>query len=337
MCRYYRSGFYYKDRSSNASYSYICIKCASISHSFAYQADKSHYIFIVEHIEGKCNACCKDLWDDYGVYRCKDCTFCLDGRCLTIPRTARHKRDQHSLSLAYQDPDDYPLRHYCDICEERRDSWKWYYHCESCDNALHIKCVIGKYVIGKYSFIRVGSKYTYQDHPHPLTFVRKMHYYPECNDCGEPCQDLALECEEHGCKYIVHWTCILYGGADSGCETSCYIGSDTGSSTPLVVTATLVLIAAATLVAIVAVVLIVAATLVGILAVILLVALTLVVATTLVPVANDVLNHSTRELGVGKRSGFLGLRITFCVISSGLVSRIVFLFWFRCNIWLFGS
>ncbi|XP_039047047.1 uncharacterized protein LOC120187385 [Hibiscus syriacus] len=205
MCRYYHSGFYYKlDRSSNASYSYICIKCASRSHSFTYKADQPHFIFYVENHEGKCNACCEDLRRDYGVYRCKDCTFGLHERCLTLPRTVRHKCDQHSLTLAYQDPDDYPLRHYCDICEERRDPRKWYYRCESCDNALHIRCVLGK-----DSFIKAGTKYTYIGHPHPLTFVRKMYYYPECNDCGEPCQDLALVCEEHGCKYIVHWTCIV--------------------------------------------------------------------------------------------------------------------------------
>ncbi|KAE8728915.1 Ubiquitin-conjugating enzyme E2 S [Hibiscus syriacus] len=73
----------------------------------------------------------------------------------------------------------------------------------TCDDTMHIECVSGK-----YSFIRVGSRFIYGGHPHPLTFVKKMYYYPECNGCGEPCQDLALECEEHGCKYIVHWDCI---------------------------------------------------------------------------------------------------------------------------------
>ncbi|KAL4377782.1 hypothetical protein GQ457_02G040400 [Hibiscus cannabinus] len=179
-----------------------CNGCASISHSCTYQADESHFLFFDLNHEGKCNACGKDLSYQY-PFRCKDCTFALHMRCVTLPRTARHKCDEHSLTLAFQDPNDYPLHHYCDICEEERDPQQWFYRCETCDNAMHRKCVIGRYL-----FIKVGSEYTYEDHPHPLTFVKKMYYYPECVLCGKPCQDLALECVEHGCNYIVHWTCI---------------------------------------------------------------------------------------------------------------------------------
>ncbi|XP_039040682.1 uncharacterized protein LOC120179016 [Hibiscus syriacus] len=162
----------------------------------------AHFLFHDDEYEGKCSCCDKDA-SSVIAYRCKDCTFALHWRCATLPQTAWHKCDKHSLTLAYRDRDDYPLRRYCDICEEERDPRQWFYCCETCDNTMHIECVLGK-----YSFIRAGSRYAYEGHPHTLTFVKKIYYYAECNDCGEPCQDLALECEEHGCKYIVHWDCI---------------------------------------------------------------------------------------------------------------------------------
>ncbi|XP_039047310.1 uncharacterized protein LOC120187737 [Hibiscus syriacus] len=197
-CQYMGSGFSYR---VNAFWCF-CLRCAVVPHSFTYQADEPHFLFFDHKYEMKCNACSEYVMSTF-KYRCKDCTFALDSRCVTIPRVAWHKSDRHSLTLAYQDPDDYPLRRYCDICEEERDPQKWFYHCEICDNAMHIECVFGK-----YPFINGGSKYAYKGHPHPLAFVRKIYYYPECVRCREPCQDLALECVEQGCKYIAHWSCI---------------------------------------------------------------------------------------------------------------------------------
>ncbi|KAE8681895.1 hypothetical protein F3Y22_tig00111298pilonHSYRG00029 [Hibiscus syriacus] len=174
ICRNECSGFCYE---LDGDAMYLCLRCASIPHSFTYHADEPHFIFFVEKHEGNCNACGEDLSRER-AYRCKDCTFALHRRCVTFPRTASHKCDRHPLTLAYQDPDDYPLRYYCDFCEEKRDLRKWFYRCEPCDNALHIKCVLGE-----YPFIKVGSKYTYKCHPHPLVVVRKIYYYPKCAWC----------------------------------------------------------------------------------------------------------------------------------------------------------
>ncbi|KAE8681897.1 hypothetical protein F3Y22_tig00111298pilonHSYRG00031 [Hibiscus syriacus] len=83
---------------------------------------------------------------------------------------------------------------------------------------MHIKCVIGE-----SRFIKAGSKYTYEGHRHPLTFVKKIYHYPECVPCGEPCQDLSIECMEHGCKYTVHWRCIKpdFLGSDGDSDIEC--------------------------------------------------------------------------------------------------------------------
>ena len=142
----------------------------------------------------------------------------------------------HSLTLAYQDHNDYPLQHYCYICEERRDPKHWFYHCEVCDTSVHPKCVLGK-----YPFVKLGNNCTYKKHQHPLTVVQKIYYYPQCVHCGQPCQDLSLECVEHGCNYIVHWKCtkpfcyndkemlVISGGSDSDCDNDNDCGSGSGS------------------------------------------------------------------------------------------------------------
>ncbi|KAL4377790.1 hypothetical protein GQ457_02G040360 [Hibiscus cannabinus] len=122
VCSYKCNGFSYK--SDDGYEVYICLRCALIPHAFTYQADKSHFIFFYLHHDGDCKACAEGLSFEV-LYKCKDCPFSLHNRCITLPRTASHKCDVHSLTLAYQDPDDYPLRYYCDICEEERDPQRW--------------------------------------------------------------------------------------------------------------------------------------------------------------------------------------------------------------------
>ncbi|OMP09238.1 DC1 domain-containing protein [Corchorus olitorius] len=106
----------------------------------------------------------------------------------------------HNIDLTYRDKSDDPTQHHCDICEEVRNPDRWLYHCSICDNSVHPRCVLGG-----YSFIKIGSMYKDEDHPHPLTFVQKIYYYPKCAKCGDYCPDLSLECAT--CNYIVHWEC----------------------------------------------------------------------------------------------------------------------------------
>ncbi|KAL4296744.1 hypothetical protein GQ457_12G020490 [Hibiscus cannabinus] len=147
------------------------------------------------------SACGRDI---VKAYSCKDCNFHLDEVCARRPIKARHRCDEHLLTLTYHEPSDYSKYHYCDICEKRRDSNHLFYHCATCDTCAHVDCVLGK-----YPFFKLGSSHKAEAyHPHPLTFVRKFYDYPECDECGEPCQDLALECAEAGCNYIVDWECI---------------------------------------------------------------------------------------------------------------------------------
>ncbi|KAB2039610.1 hypothetical protein ES319_D02G022400v1 [Gossypium barbadense] len=158
-----------------------------------------HPLRFYREYKGKCNACSCFSWR---AFCCKDCNFVLHLGCFSLPITTQHKCDEHLLSLTDHDDNNYSESHYCDICEESRDPNRWFYHCAICNTSAHVNCVLGK-----YTFLKLGSIFEETDHPHPLTIVKKKYYYPDCDKCGKPCEDLALECSKSECKYIVHWNC----------------------------------------------------------------------------------------------------------------------------------
>ncbi|MBA0737799.1 hypothetical protein Gogos_011243 [Gossypium gossypioides] len=202
-----------------------CQECWHISNAFAYECSGCeenkclrcvialtpgartclkhvHPLYFYRDYEGQCNAC-GDTTRGYGAFCCKDCNFVLDLGCFSLPITARHKCDEHLLSLTDNDDNSYSESHHCDICEESRDANRWFYHCTTCDTSAHVGCVLGS-----YPFLKLGSIYEETNHPHPLIIVKKKYYYLDCNKCGKPCEDVALECSKLECKYIVHWDCV---------------------------------------------------------------------------------------------------------------------------------
>ncbi|XVF82023.1 hypothetical protein PTKIN_Ptkin16aG0009500 [Pterospermum kingtungense] len=135
------------------------------------------------------------------VDRCRGCDFNVHMECTYLPQIARHKCDEHVLTLTYHDDNDYSKHHYCDICEEKRNTNIWFYHCAICDTSAHTKCVFGG-----FPFIKLGTTRLFKAHPHHLVLVKKDYEYPECYKlCGKPCSDLALECAETRCNYIIHF------------------------------------------------------------------------------------------------------------------------------------
>ncbi|TYH51445.1 hypothetical protein ES332_D10G274900v1 [Gossypium tomentosum] len=177
-----------------------CVPCVKNSDTLTCQGHE-HRLFFYEKYEGQCNGCGENL--QY-AYACKECKFALDYTCLTLPEKIQHKCDEHPLMLTYVEDNIYSQYHYCDICERRRNASRWFYRCAICDNSAHKDCVIDA-----YSYMKLGKTYTAKDHPHPLTFTRKIYDYPpECHICEEHCEDLSAECLESGCNYIVHWKSI---------------------------------------------------------------------------------------------------------------------------------
>ncbi|KAB2010578.1 hypothetical protein ES319_D10G248700v1 [Gossypium barbadense] len=196
ICGYLTSGFAYICDKCEGS---LCLRCSLVSDMSRSQGHEHRiYPFLSEHADQVCSACDKST---YFTFKCKHCSFNLHLNCLTLPLTAQHRSEVHPFTLTYHDDNDnYSENHYCDICEKERNPKHWFYHCSACNTSAHTKCVLGE-----YSFIKSGTIYT--DHPHPLTCVKRVQYYPECQICGKLCLDLSLECKTIGCSYIVHWEC----------------------------------------------------------------------------------------------------------------------------------
>ncbi|XP_039071452.1 uncharacterized protein LOC120218587 [Hibiscus syriacus] len=198
-CDWVSNGFAYR---CNECGSRMCLRCATLTPDSLTCPGHQHPLLFYIDEEGKCSACGEN---SEPIYCCKDCKYSVDLRCIRLPERVRHKCDDHLLALTYHEVNDYSKHHCCDICERKTDPELWFYHCATCDTSAHVNCVLGK-----YPFIK-----TWRDHPHPLTFVRKINSYPECTQCGKPCEGLALECAEPECNYIVHWQCINPDGSDS--------------------------------------------------------------------------------------------------------------------------
>ncbi|OMO68957.1 Zinc finger, PHD-type [Corchorus olitorius] len=194
FCGFLISGFHYiSERKTRRS----CLRCCAIPDFFAHRGHE-HPVFYDSDYIGNCTGCGNDMYDGF---RCKNSDFAVDYQCIALPETIRHKGDKHPLKLTYHDGDD-PSQHYCDICEEERDPAYWFYSCTDCSFTAHPNCTLGN-----HPFINQGITATFEFHPHPLVTVRKVYYYPTCEECHKPCLDLALECTEPSCNYIIHWDC----------------------------------------------------------------------------------------------------------------------------------
>ncbi|KAG4185373.1 hypothetical protein ERO13_A09G225300v2, partial [Gossypium hirsutum] len=192
ICEYDCGGFSYKCNKFNV---HICLQCSVIDYRTKHPGHQ-HPILYNRNQHGRCNGC-GETWRSQ--FSCKHCDFNLDFDCSRLRLTTRHKRHEHPLALAYQEGNDYPKYHYCDLCEKERDPNLWFYHCAICEFSAHPNCVLAIYM-----FIKPGSMYKGKGHPHPLTFVWKPYRYIVCCKCSKPCKDLVFECAELTCNYIVH-------------------------------------------------------------------------------------------------------------------------------------
>ncbi|XP_038992270.1 uncharacterized protein LOC120115711 [Hibiscus syriacus] len=180
----------------------FCLRCAKVPYTIKHEGHQ-HMLFFDHKFQGECNGC--GLNHRYfGGFRCKECSFSLDFACLTSPLAVQHKCDRHLLRLSYDDRNDDPEQFYCDACEKKRDSSRWYYSCSTCDNSLHSKCTLGS-----YPFLKDEATFDRDYHHHShiyLEYVCKVvDGYPYCSRCGKPCQNEALKCTQ--CDYIVHFNC----------------------------------------------------------------------------------------------------------------------------------
>ncbi|XP_041011240.1 uncharacterized protein LOC121255007 [Juglans microcarpa x Juglans regia] len=200
-CERLQHGFCY--RCDLSDYYQMDIQCASLPETLKHEGHQ-HSLFIgLNRDRIVCNGCYSE-YRPHLLFVCTECeTFGLCVRCATLPYRVRYEYDLHDyLTLTYSVEDD-SGEYYCFICEESRDSRKWFYYCKECDFAAHPDCVIGK-----YSRIKFGRTFTCRQHEHPVTIVQKNEYSAPCDTCGTTFDGLAVACIQ--CKFISHlivyWT-----------------------------------------------------------------------------------------------------------------------------------
>ncbi|KAH1096139.1 hypothetical protein J1N35_013060, partial [Gossypium stocksii] len=159
---------------------------------------------------GKCNACGTTT---RSAFCCKDCKFVLHHTCFSLPIKARHKCDEHLLSLTVHDDNSYSENHHCDICEKSRDANRWFYHCAICDTSAHVVCVLGR-----YPFFKLRCT----DHPYQLTIVRKKYYNLDCDKYNKPCEESRRcdICEENRDQNCWFYYCATY---DTSAHVDCVL------------------------------------------------------------------------------------------------------------------
>jgi hypothetical protein len=195
ICSRHHRGFTYNSNVFDWFRNFLDIQCGSMPETLKHEGHEHPFCLALESQNRKCKVCPKDN-EEY-VFVCTNCDFILGIRCTNLPLVAKHKYDTHLLKLTYAAKDD-SEEYYCLICEEKRDRTHWFYYCEECNFPAHPECVLGN-----YPCMTIGSTYTSEYHPHPLTFVqKKTEDSPKCHACSNDLDDVVLECSQ--CKFSIH-------------------------------------------------------------------------------------------------------------------------------------
>ena len=196
-CSQFCNGFIYKCGKCKF---YLDVQCSLISDIFTHEGHEHRLILsYIEH-QQKCSCCGNE---SYQVFRCTSCDFAIDYKCATLPHTTRYDQHEHPFTLCYRREDD-SGEYYCDICEEERDSKHWFYYCEDCNYPAHPKCILGR--SPNYKF---GGVYTFDCHPHPVTFIKKTENHPSCDKCNSPNENFIYQCVQ--CNFNMYRFCALKG------------------------------------------------------------------------------------------------------------------------------
>ncbi|KAG7978891.1 hypothetical protein I3843_05G103800 [Carya illinoinensis] len=185
-CMRLQHGFCY--RCDLCDFSEMDVQCSSLRETLKHEGHQHSLFIALNRDEIICNGC----YDEnrcHCLFVCTECEFGLCFTCATLPYRVRYEHDAHLfLTLTYT-VEDNSGEYYCFICEETRDSRKWFYYCKGCDFAAHPDCVIGK-----YSRIKFGRTFTCQEYHqhHPLAIVQKNEYSSPCDSCGTTSDGLAV-------------------------------------------------------------------------------------------------------------------------------------------------
>ncbi|ESQ43502.1 hypothetical protein EUTSA_v10012912mg [Eutrema salsugineum] len=153
------------------------VRCSLVSEPYVYEGHL-HPLYFGNKGASKCEAC-DEVIEGIALY-CDDCNFVLGFCCAVLPKTVRHKCDDHPLFLSYGEKAS--GKYWCDICEEETDSKKWFYTCADCGVTLHIKCVLGDFLNLMPGTIFEERRYSM------IVVVNDRSFRPFCGHCKMRCK-----------------------------------------------------------------------------------------------------------------------------------------------------
>lgn len=116
--------------------------CALRTPDFKHPLHEHKLAYFPETEQLKCNACGDSC--NLDLYRCVQCNFNLHRSCLELPKTVKHGRHWHLLTLYDKYLEDDTGEYYCEICETRRHPDRGVYCCMSCEFFAHIECALAE-------------------------------------------------------------------------------------------------------------------------------------------------------------------------------------------------
>ncbi|MFS7928656.1 putative chromatin regulator PHD family [Helianthus anomalus] len=209
---------------------YVDINCAFIPEEITHDAHPGHLLLKVKPSEiwKDCKACDNPMYMEWR-FHCPSCDIYIHVKCaLLLPRVIKHKLDKHPLSLRYEPVENHIEEYFCEICEDEFNPWQWFYHCTTCAQSMHTRCVpfILQYEQatsrffgeGVYKFLNIkfGGTLEIKDHPHRLSFVQGVESHGKCSNCRlsrflRPYRQqltynqMIFKCME--CEFALHYDC----------------------------------------------------------------------------------------------------------------------------------
>ncbi|KAL7251617.1 hypothetical protein ACSBR1_013459 [Camellia fascicularis] len=164
---------------------FLDIECALLQGLIVHEAHE-HTLALRKTSNVQCAVCeymCSGV-----AFVCGNCNFNIHLRCAFLPRTVRHKCDEHPLTLAYSAVKDNSDEYYCEICEEQLNTKFWFYHCGDCNQSLQIECIRKADFQGSSLFI-----FKHEAHMHTLALEATLDF--QCIGCNYNCSGVALVCD----------------------------------------------------------------------------------------------------------------------------------------------
>ena len=176
------------------------VGCASIPLPFK-RSIHGHLLTIKSNDLQICSVC--KLWVS-PVLSCATCGFHLGFDCAQLPKLARHKYDDHLLSLDFVKDETCEGDYWCEICEKKIGGKALFYTCNEdyCCSTFHTHCVIGA--------LHLKLKQCFKLFSHEFVVVENsLAALRHCCICGLECKGIEVIMSKGGDKYLCSSSCLM--------------------------------------------------------------------------------------------------------------------------------